>query len=119
MTDPATPSQPDGPALKMTIEGQEQLFRLGDFTGAETRMFRDMTGQKILTAFFDIDLDLIAGLVWLRARREDKKVTYSSINERLTWDDVQVGHASDADEDEDEESEPVDIVEAMGAGDPE
>jgi|GEM_PF-3863611 hypothetical protein len=76
----------DPPALALTVDGVETIVRFQDFTALEARDFRREMGVGLISAFTDSpDLDTLAGVLWLKRRQTDPKVTFETVAGGLTY----------------------------------
>lgn len=92
----------DGLTLRLTIDGQRQEFRLGDYNAIEARLFRREMGQSLQRVFRenDVDIDVIAALWWLQVRRTKPQATFEDVAGEFTYDDLRKSQeAQNADDD--------------------
>lgn len=79
-------------ALVFTLAGKRHELNLDEITGKDAKAFRESTGssfRKSVTMFAtapdDVDLDTIAGIVWLARRQTGDQVTYDDVLGDITY----------------------------------
>lgn len=72
--------------LMFTLDGKRHELNLEEITGRDAKEFREQTGmafRRAVTMFVqspdDVDLDTIAGIVWLARRQAGDQVTYDTV----------------------------------------
>ena len=95
MTDTDARRRVNDMELELTVGGESQRIRFGDFSAIDARMFREQIGMTLRRAWFavwtrdaDFDVDLIAGLVWLHRQKSDPNLLWEDVAERVTYDDA-------------------------------
>jgi hypothetical protein len=92
--------------IVIKLDGQEHRLAAGDITALDAKAFRAVVGRPLMTAFDgDVDLDVIAGVVWISRRRTEPGLTYEQVAGGISY-------ASDLDVD-------IGADVALGAADPE
>lgn len=85
--------------VTVTLQGEPVTFRLGEMTAQDAGDFRRAVGVPLMQAISaGLDLDVVAGLLWLVKRRDQPKVSYQSIAATLTYNDLEVSVEDEADE---------------------
>ena len=91
-------------SLSVKIEGTEHLLVTRDLSAIDAREFRAETGvslQEALRGAFlrqDVDLDRLAGFVWLVRRRIEPRLSYTAVALSLNYDtDITVDLAPEMD----------------------
>lgn len=84
-------------AVRITIAGEPHEFRVGDYTAVEARLFRGEMGVSLQKIFRtgDLDIDVIAALMWLHRRRDNPRLTYDEVASELTYDDLRTPDTDD------------------------
>lgn len=80
-------------------DGTAHQVRLGSVTGSDAKLFRAQVGTGLLEAIAGgaLDLDTIAGLVWLSRRRGgERSLPYQTVADTLAWEHVDRVDAYDA-----------------------
>lgn len=89
------------PSLRITVEGKPYTVKLSEFTGIESKEFRAAVGIPASQVFRDanaVDLDVIAGFVWIIRRRKERGLTYDAVARSLNYEtdiDTQVDGVDD------------------------
>lgn len=93
----------DEPGLEIEVAGKKYVIRLTEFTGRDVKDFRGEVGFAPRRAFTEpglLDIDVIAGFVWIARRRLKATLTYDEVLDSITYDNVKVvGDADEEDED--------------------
>lgn len=83
----------DSPAqLLVTVDGAEHYLTIRDLTALDAKDFRAKVGSSLQDALRDvyggqgIDLDRVAGLVWLSRRRSEPKLPFESVAYTLGYE---------------------------------
>lgn len=78
--------------LRVTVDGTVYEVRMGDLSGIHAKMLRAELGLSFIGLMEalrkDPDLDLIAGVVWLRKLVDGHPVPFESIASTLGYDQV-------------------------------
>ena len=74
-------------AIRITVAGKQHYLKFDELSAKDAKDFRHETGSSLATVFLEgtVDLDIIAGLLWLERRKTNPKVTYDSIASTLTY----------------------------------
>lgn len=78
----------DSSTLEITLDDDRHTVRLDDLSAADAKAFRAAVGVPIAQVFNDptgIDLDVIAGLIWLCKRRIQPTLSYDAVSRTLTY----------------------------------
>lgn len=81
------PTVPPTDAFHVTVDGIVYAIDPTDFDRFEWRALKDrlgLTQVEVLTAMAQLDLDAIAGLVWLQRRREEPDLDLDDVNIKLS-----------------------------------
>lgn len=102
MTEATKRKQPQDHKAKAKSNGQAEDFRVafavdghsysvgpGDLSAVEARLYRREMGSKLIAGLSDVDLDVIATLVWIINRRDDPTLTWEAVAETITYDSVE------------------------------
>ncbi len=92
-------NQEQSATLRVTWDGRTDEIRLDDVTAAEAGLFRRHVGISLRQAFEDIDVDTMAGLVWLVRRRENSRLTYEQVARSFTYADLAAAMEDTLDDD--------------------
>lgn len=72
--------------LVFTVDGKRHELNVVEITGREAKAFRDATGIALRRAFAafagdpdSVDLDTVAGIVWLARRQGGEEVAYDDV----------------------------------------
>lgn len=78
--------------LAFTVDGKRYELNLDEITGRDAKAFRDTTGmsfRRAVTMFVespaDVDLDTIAGIIWLARRQGGEQVAYDDVLGAITY----------------------------------
>lgn len=78
--------------LVFTVDGKRHELNLVEVTGRDAKAFREATGVSLRKAFSsfasdpdDVDLDTIAGILWLARRQAGEKVSYDDVLGSITY----------------------------------
>lgn len=78
--------------LVFTLDGKPYELNLEELTGRDTKEFRTQTGmsfRRTVTMFTkdpdDVDIDSIAGLIWLARRQAGEQVDYDTVLGEITY----------------------------------
>lgn len=75
-------------------EGRYEVDPMRDFTATEYGAFRQAVGTPMEVGFQGgVGLDVLAGMVWLVARRRSKGLAYPAVADTLTWANLEMGDA--------------------------
>jgi hypothetical protein len=98
MAKPKTPPKVDPtkttPDLRLTIDGKPLEIFFNEYTGLESRAFRQTMGFSILDVLGTLsrrelpDLDVLACMVWLVRRRTEPDLTYEEVADGMTYQDM-------------------------------
>lgn len=77
----------EAPTFEFTVAGAAYTVRLGELTPKDAGDFRRAVGMSLMSAFGQVDLDVIAGFVWLVRRRMQPGLSYETVAESFTYDD--------------------------------
>lgn len=93
-------------SISFIAAGTRYEVNFEDLTAADSGDFRRAVGLPLSAVFRDgeADLDAIAGLVWLVRRRGDRKLSYYSVAETLTYGNVSLDEDETAADAEDADS---------------
>jgi hypothetical protein len=82
-----SPPAQQEPELQLTVDGEHVVIRFGDLTPRDARDFRRAVGTPLMQAFTpeNLDLDMLAGLVWLARRRDNPALTYEEVESTTTF----------------------------------
>ena len=75
------------PELRFRIGADTYEVRIGEFTPRDAADYRRAVGVPLMQAFGQMDLDTIAGFVWLVRRRLQPSLTYDEVADSFTYDD--------------------------------
>lgn len=78
--------------LSFIADGKRYDITVDDLTAADAGDFRRAVGMPLSSVFANagmVDVDVLAGLVWLARRRQQKGLSYHSVAETLTYGNVQ------------------------------
>ncbi len=75
-------------AIEFHYDGKDYQISPGDLTAVEARDYRRTMGESLARTMTggDIDIDVIATLVWLVDRRTNPGISWESIADRMTYD---------------------------------
>jgi len=96
-----TETTTEQPALEIVIDGKTTVVRLDSFSGQDVKLCRGETGHAPRYWFEhtdEIDIDIMAALVWLTRRKGKPGLTCDEVLESVNY-----GNVSVADDGEDEE----------------
>lgn len=72
--------------LKFTVDGKPLELNLEEITGRDAKEFRNQTGmafRRAVTMFSespqDVDIDTVAGIIWLARRQGGDQATYDTV----------------------------------------
>lgn len=88
-----TPAASNGQAefeIAWSFEGRGYRITPKDLTAVESRLYRQQMGQPFMRTMADgdIDLDVIATLMWLMDRRDDPLLDWEDVAERITYANI-------------------------------
>lgn len=94
--------------LRFKFDGVDYDIFLSDLTGRDVKDFRAAVGMSPVHAFRiapteGLDIDVIAGFVWLAKRKKKPRTTYDEILDQISYGNVDV---ATVDEDEADEDDP-------------
>lgn len=79
-------------ALVFTVDGKRHELNLEEITGRDAKEFRTTTGtafRRAVTMFVtapdDVDIDIIAGIIWLARRQAGETVDYDAVLESVNY----------------------------------
>lgn len=76
--------------VRFKVHGSPYDIRLGDLTPQDAGDFRRAVGVPLGHAFSPaMDLDVIAGLMWLTRRKQNRNLSYAEVAESFTYDDFE------------------------------
>ena len=80
----------ESPRMEFCIRGKNYSIAPGDLNAIEARDYRREMGESFAhhTQLEDIDIDVIATLVWLVDRRTNPAITWEAVAEAITYDDL-------------------------------
>lgn len=70
------------PIVRITVDSDTYDVDLSDLTGIDAKDFRRAVGiplAAVLTEKTELDLDVVAGLVWLARRRNEPSLTFEKV----------------------------------------
>lgn len=91
--------------VRITVDGMNYDLDMGDINAIDAKDFRREVGITLassMTDSVDVDLDVIAGLVWLARRKTERGLTYNdvasmlSFNSDIDFSDVEDGEHPEA-----------------------
>ena len=84
------------PELVFTVAGATYRAKMGEFTPRDALDFRQAFGVPLVHAVAggQIDIDIIAGLVWLIRRRANPRLQLGEVLDSFTYDDAEMGAGS-------------------------
>lgn len=94
------------PGLQIEVGGKVTVVHIDSLTGRDVKDFRGEVGFAPRLAFTDpslMDIDVIAGFLWLQRRKLRPSLTYDEVLDSMTYDNIKVIQ-SDVDEDDDPEA---------------
>lgn len=74
-------------AVKITVDGVAHILDYSELTAIDSKDFRREVGiplASVLTDKEDVDLDVIAGLIWLARRKNEPGLTYETVARSVT-----------------------------------
>ena len=77
------------PDLSFKVAGEPYDIRIGDFTPKDAGDYRRAVGLPMMQAFGQMDLDTIAGFVWLVRRQLSPNLSYEEVASSFTYDDYE------------------------------
>lgn len=88
--------------IRFKVNGQSHDIDLGNFTAIDAKDFRKAVGISLGEVFAKeaVDIDVIAGILWLDQRRFKHGLTYDVVARGFTYDtelDVEEADAKSAD----------------------
>lgn len=95
--------------VTLTLGGEQVTFRLGDMNAVDAGDFRRQVGVSLMQAIAggSLDLDIVAGLLWLTKRRDNPKLAYHAVAAQLTYADLEdIDGAEQPDEPDEENIDP-------------
>lgn len=93
------------PALEILINGQKTVVRLDSFNGQDVKLCRGETGHAPRYWFEhtdEIDIDIMAALVWLTRRKLKPGLTCDAVLESINYGNVSVPESGSEDEEDPE-----------------
>jgi hypothetical protein len=74
-------------ALAITADGTTHTVRLAQLTAIDAKEFRAAVGVSLVEAMTggSVDLDVIAGLVWLARRKRERGLAYAKVARELNY----------------------------------
>lgn len=93
--------------IKITTEGRPYEMVMGDFSAMDEMLFKQTTGEDLMSAFSTGDFNSItvAGLVWLYRRRFEKTLKFQTVAEKLKFSDLDTIEMRDTSQSDDDENE--------------
>lgn len=87
--------QIEGLGIELTVKDRTYRVMLEDLTGSETKAFRETVGMSPTQALAsgDLDLDVLAGFVWLVRRRTEQHLQYSQVADSISWKELEIEEA--------------------------
>lgn len=86
--------------IRTTIDGVHYDLDLGDITALDAKDFRREVGIPLAAAMSEaegVDIDVIAGLVWLVRRKTERGLSYTDVASTITFNsDIDFGDAEEA-----------------------
>lgn len=83
-------------AVEIQVDGRTYSLDLADMTGAETAAFRQAVGVSPTQALVaGLDLDCIAGFVWIIRKRTERALGYQQVAKSITWRNVELDVVGD------------------------
>lgn len=74
-------------SFRVSVNGRVYEIDPGDFDRREWRELKrvlDMTQAEVFTNLAQLDLDTVAGMVWLQLRREQPDLAFDDVNLKLS-----------------------------------
>lgn len=74
--------------LVITLEGKKYTILQSEITGVEVKDFREAVGVSPMRFFADprnLDLDIVAGFIWLVRRRKERALQYDDIASKINY----------------------------------
>jgi len=81
------------PSVSIIVAGETYTLRQSDLTGIDAKEFRLAVGMPLAKVFADptiVDLDVLAGLVWLVRRRSERGLSYEDVARSVTYDAIEI-----------------------------
>lgn len=81
------------PVLELEVDGRKTTIRLDAFTGQDVKLCRAETGHAPRYWFQrpdDMDIDIIAVMVWIERRRLQPSLTYDAVLDSINYTNVNV-----------------------------
>lgn len=75
--------------LAITLDGREYVVRSAELTAIDAKDFRAAVGMSIMSVLTDpsgLDLDVVAGLVWLLRRRTERGLSFDAVAASINYD---------------------------------
>lgn len=96
-------------SLAFDFEGQRYELSQRDMTASERLAWRQTLGVPFPAMMMQgLDVDVIAGVIWIIKRRSDPRLAFTDIADKLRWDDFDIVRVGDEGE----------ATEAVDAADP-
>lgn len=75
-------------ALTITVDDVVYDIRLANLTAIDAKDFRAAVGVSLAQAISDgsLDLDIVAGLIWLVRRQRERGLAYSKVAKEITYE---------------------------------
>jgi hypothetical protein len=73
--------------VRITVDDTEYDINFGRLTAKDAKDFRREVGVALTAALAhdEVDLDIIAGLIWLDKRVADPRLTFAKVAETITY----------------------------------
>lgn len=94
--------------LAITVDGTNYTVRIKDLSAIDAKDFRAAVGVSLGEAMTgtSVDLDIIAGLVWLVRRKRERGLPYLKVAKEISYGtEVDVNEPSDDDPGDDDEAD--------------
>lgn len=78
----------DTPTIVVEVDGKEYRLDRRQMTANDAKDFRAAVGVSLNQVLMEgsMDVDVVAGIVWLVRRRRDRTLAYATVAEAITYD---------------------------------
>lgn len=103
-------------SLAFDFEGQRYELSQRDMTASERLAWRQTLGMPFLAMLMQgLDVDVVAGVIWIIKRRSDPRLAFTDIADKLRWDDFDIVRVGDDGSDDAEVVDDADPTESAGS----
>lgn len=83
-------SKPEPVEIRITVDGTPYTFAMDDASSEDAAALRRATGMSLRGMFEaaanDLDIDIVAALVWLVRRRDERGLRYEQVAREIGYD---------------------------------